>query len=534
MRKWKITRKTAIRYFMSAILPILVVNGIFFLFIRSNETNQQRGEMKAITERIIYELKRNIDDAVSVSDYLYMNSELNRFLMQEYTDRTDYYEKFNQLLKDNVIRYYYTAQSVYRITVVTDNDTITNGTYFIQENEVKDLEWYQKIQGSSQNMIVCTSYNDNPYMRHFRRARNISVVRKMDEVQGNAVLKLDVDYTKMLQNIFHEEQKADIYICEGEKIIFSNCSDDATGDFQSKEEYQKKELEVSDTVKLYGTDWDILVTAGRQGIFSGMRRNLLLSLILILFDVFFPLVVFTLINRINQERQDLELSKKQAELNALQSQMNPHFMFNTLEGIRMECLIKGEDEIERMLGKFSRLLRQASQWDRDFISIGEEMSFVESYLEIQKFRFEGKIDYEISIEESCREWKVPKFGILTFVENSCVHGVEKTRGGRISVIVCNEGKRFRIEVADNGIGMEQEQLEQIRRMMEHASMEDLKGTTHVGMLNSIVRLKLYCEGNVEFEIGSVRGEGTRIIILLKPYSDSRAEQKWDDTGGKNE
>ncbi len=529
-----ILRKMTIRYFLFAILPMLVINGIFFIFMRSNEEREQKSEMRAVTERIIYELKRNVDDAVSVSDYLYMNSDLNQFLIQDYTDGVDYYENFNQLLKDNVIRYYYTAQSVYRITIVTDNRTITDGTYFIQEEEVKNQEWYRKFQEGSQRIRVCTSYNDNPYLRHYQRARNISIVRKMDISQGTAVLKLDVDYTRMLQNIFHEEQNADIYICEGENIIFSNRSDDVTEDFTARSAYQKKTLEVSGGVELYGTDWEIFVTADRQGIFGGMRRNLFVSVLLVLFDISFPLIVIAQVGRIRQERQDLELSKKQAELNALQSQMNPHFMFNTLESIRMHSLIEGEEETERMLGKFSLLLRQASQWDRDFICIREEMSFIKSYLDIQKYRFGERLDYEISLEEGCEEWMVPKFGILTFVENACVHGVEKARNGKISAAVRREGRRLRIEIADNGAGIEPEQLEHIRRLMEQASMADLKGTAHVGMLNSMVRLRLYCEGNVAFEIQSAKDEGTTVIILLKPYSDSRAKKKWNRTGGDME
>ena len=299
-----ILRKMTIRYFLFAILPMLVINGIFFIFMRSNEEREQKSEMRAVTERIIYELKRNVDDAVSVSDYLYMNSDLNQFLIQDYTDGVDYYENFNQLLKDNVIRYYYTAQSVYRITIVTDNRTITDGTYFIQEEEVKNQEWYRKFQEGSQRIRVCTSYNDNPYLRHYQRARNIFIVRKMDISQGTAVLKLDVDYTRMLQNIFHEEQNADIYICEGENIIFSNRSDDVTEDFTARSAYQKKTLEVSGGVELYGTDWEIFVTADRQGIFGGMRRNLFVSVLLVLFDISFPLIVIAQVGRIRQERQD--------------------------------------------------------------------------------------------------------------------------------------------------------------------------------------------------------------------------------------
>lgn len=515
MKKEKSISKSLLTYLLIVIIPLFVVNGIFFIFMRSSEEREQKNELQAVMARTTYELEQKIADAVSVSDYLCMNDELNQFLSQKYADEREYYEKFNRFLANNIIRYYYTSQSVYRITIVTDNETITNGTYFIQEEAAKNQTWYQMYQNSGKNVFLCTYYNESAYMRYMKRARNVSVIRRIDIDQGNAILKIDIDYTSMLTSIFYEEQDVDIYLCRGNQIIFTNVLDNIAENFSGKENYEKKELEIRDSIALYGDMWDIYVTADYQGTYSGMKRNLFLSLFVLLFDIGFPVFCLYQTNRVKQERRDLELSKTQAELNALQSQMNPHFMFNTLESIRMHCVLNDEDETEEMLEKFSLLLRQACQWEEDFIPVQEEIHFIRSYLEIQKFRFEDRFEYEIFLDENCKKQLIPKFGILTFVENACIHGVEKrTQTGKVILDVHCEGNKLCILISDNGRGIPAEELEAIQKKIDNASIEDLHGAVHIGMLNAVVRMKLSCKGCVDFKISSEEGKGTKIAIEL--------------------
>lgn len=186
----------------------------------------------------------------------------------------------------------------------------------------------------------------------------------------------------------------------------------------------------------------------------------------------------------------------------------------------MKSLLNGEDETEEVLGKFALLLRQASRWDKDFITIREEILFVGSYLDIQKYRFEDRVAYEISVEECCMERMISKFGILTFVENACIHGIEKERkGGKITLDIRKAEGRLVIEVCDNGRGMDSGQAEQIQRKIQNASMEDLYSASHIGMLNAVVRLKNYFDGDVIFEVSSAKGLGTKINISIPSDAD---------------
>ena len=445
------------RYFFIVILPLLMLNGLFLGISYFYGRKERLNQMEAAAGRIQYELTKNVSDAVSISDYLCLDSQLVKFLEQRYEDERTYYKNFNQLIKDNVIRYYYTAQSVYKVTVATDNETIINGTYFVQKEDILHEEWYQQFNVNSQAVQLCVWYDSKSRM-NLQSRRHISLVRNLVLDDSTAILRLDVNYDDMVQNIIQEETGMDVYLCEGERIIFSNVLEDINGDFADLESYHRRRLELVEAAELYGSKWNIYVTTEYQdGLLGAFPGNRLLLFLVCLFDIIFPAVTIWGFMHMEREKQTLALSKKQAEINALQSQMNPHFMFNTLESIRMKSLLNGEDKTEEVLGKFALLLRQASQWDNDFITIREEILFVSSYLDIQKYRFEDRVSYEVSVEECCMDRLISKFGILTFVENACIHGIEKERkGGKITLNIKKAEGRLVIEVCDNGRGMDRD------------------------------------------------------------------------------
>lgn len=214
------------------------------------------------------------------------------------------------------------------------------------------------------------------------------------------------------------------------------------------------------------------------------------------------------------EKQRLELAKKQAELKALQSQVNPHFMFNTLESIRMRSLIKGEDETAGIIENLSILLRTTINWGEDYITIEDEMLFVENYLQIQKYRFGDKLSYGFYAMEDCKNIRIPKLSILSFVENACVHGIEAvSHNANINVTVFKDENSLFIEILDTGMGIEENKLNEIRELLKDAKIDMLNKSKSTGVLNTYMRLQSYCN-NMKFEINSKLKEGTEITIQI--------------------
>ena len=232
----------------------------------------------------------------------------------------------------------------------------------------------------------------------------------------------------------------------------------------------------------------------------------------------------------NAEKQSLELSKKQAELKAVQSQVNPHFMFNTLETIRMRSLLKGENETADIIGEMAILFRKSMSWGADCITIEEELNFVAKYIKIQKYRFGDKIKFYHYIMQGCEKYMVPKLAIGTFIENACIHGIETTvRDGVISLTVTKNKDFLFIEISDNGIGFEKEKLDQLLWKLEHADHKMLNESISTGILNAFLRLKMYCDGNIVFDIDSKYERGTDITIQIPlNYVDSGLMKKDND------
>lgn len=223
----------------------------------------------------------------------------------------------------------------------------------------------------------------------------------------------------------------------------------------------------------------------------------------------------TEINRLVEEgykreisNQQIELQRQKAEFHALQSRINPHMFFNTLETIRMKAMEKGENETADMLNKFALLFRRSSLWEDDHIPLAKELKFVEYVMALHKFRFPGRITFNKSVPKTLLETPVPKFILQELVENALQHGIEKKGGGTVSLKCKREETNLRLIVRDDGMGIERRRLAEIKNQIEGCTIND----KNVGLLNIAARLKvIYC-GEARLSIMSEEKMGTEVTI----------------------
>lgn len=220
------------------------------------------------------------------------------------------------------------------------------------------------------------------------------------------------------------------------------------------------------------------------------------------------------------QRKALEIERRKAQLNALQSQINPHFLFNALETIRMRSLIKNETETAKIIHNMAKLFRSSLTWKKDRVTVDEEIDFILCFLEIQQYRFGDRLKYELQVDPEARKVTIPKMVFLPFVENASIHGIEPIKqGGRIDI-------RFRLSkdgilefsVRDNGMGMRREQVETIYGYLE--SEQEIG--ERIGVQNVIYRLTMLYGDRFRLFIDSAPGQGTHIKIAIP------AEQVQDD------
>ncbi len=215
------------------------------------------------------------------------------------------------------------------------------------------------------------------------------------------------------------------------------------------------------------------------------------------------------------QQAQLERETNQARFLALQSQVNPHFMFNALESIRLKARVKGEIETAQMIKYMAKMFRNLIEWDDNIITVREEIAFLDEFLHIQEYRFEDEFSYEIHVQDEAYECKIPKMILQPLVENACVHGLEAIEDKRlvcISVVADFTKNMLYLQVEDNGGGMTAEKLEALKVSFQE---KDEKGKS-VGLKNVYRRLSLYYGDRMTFDIESVVGRGTicRICIPL--------------------
>lgn len=215
------------------------------------------------------------------------------------------------------------------------------------------------------------------------------------------------------------------------------------------------------------------------------------------------------------KEQEMILARQKAELLALRSQINPHFLFNTLESIRMHSVLRNENDTADMIEKLAVLERQYVDWgDEGFASVSRETELVKTYLDIQKYRFGDRLSYEIDIDSRCRDFIIPKLTVVTFVENACIHGIEsKTSSGWIFVRIYLKNGFMYIEIEDTGKGMDEVYMERLLWKMRNANIQLLQGKERVGIINACLRLKMETNNEVVFELDGEEGIG--FIVQIK-------------------
>lgn len=205
-----------------------------------------------------------------------------------------------------------------------------------------------------------------------------------------------------------------------------------------------------------------------------------------------------------QEQYVLGQEKIRLELKALQSQINPHFLYNTLDMINWMAQKNETDNIRSVVQSMSAFYRLTLSRGQDIVSIGDEVRMCEAYMEIQKRRYRGRILYEAEVDEDILDCLIPKITLQPFLENAIVHGINEKEDAR-GVVILNgwmEDGRITLSVTDDGKGI---------------SMDDRKRSTagsHYGMGNIEKRLRLYYGEEIPVQIESSPGVGTCVIISV--------------------
>lgn len=574
-----IKRKLILVYVVCMVIPLVLTDGVVFSMLGRNERREEEYRMRSVADSVRYLVNSTFDEAVTAVNKIYLDEDVYKFLNEDFESDYDFFEKRFEFNKSTIKPLDGGRESaISNIILCSDNNGIVNGGNFYRIKDLKYISWEDML--ASKSSIVVFFYYPVEDIKTGSNKKRVSVIRMLDNFswyKRDMLVYVDLDYSVLQRKLRAMTYEYPVYLCEGDRILLSSPVQKSINmDYDYLSEDVSIGLEVP--WNIYGRNLRIIVEKNESNVAQVFKDNALVICLLIILNLLAPLLLIRFINRsfagrlyslsrafdetdidnmkgidadtagedeigllmrgynrmverltglirtnyrARLERQEVDIARQNAELSALHSQINPHFLFNILESIRMRSVLKGEQETAGMIQKMATLVRQNISWSTDNSTITEELDFIRSYLELQQYRFGDRLKFDIELEDNCGGYSIPRLTLTTFVENACVHGMEgKTSACWVYVRVYRKSEGddpediLVMEIEDTGSGMSDEDVAYLNNRMNNCTIDDIKNGSHVGMLNACLRLRMSTEWAAHFEIESEMEVGTYITISV--------------------
>lgn len=568
----RLRNKMLILYVLSVLIPIVLTNVIFYRVTEENVRMQRQEDISRALEQISNEFQAEIEDAVTVSSVFYTDYHLNALLDTDYDNYADYIDDYTSYIRRYMNSYTPIYTSVQSIVVYVDNPTILRSSGIeLLTDEVRNTDWYQRFVEEEPLYPMVMRTESNGARNTFSIIRKMNHFESNNTKEK--LLKIDMKLTAINQIFQNLNLDGEVYLVNDNGLIEYTTNHELNWQFEDI--YYADIIQSEDMIEFQAinpsieafSQWRLFGTIHQDEIFSYVVEPRNFIIVLALVNLLFATTVILWITRsmnrrlirivrhmkkvknqnfdtirqadsmdeigqltrefnrmtlriqslINDvyvrdlQKKELALQKRNAQLNALQSQINPHFLFNALETIRMRSLMKKEEETADIIHSMAKILRNSFTWTNDFVTVQQELELIKCFLDIQTYRFSGKLTYDMKVEEDTLQCLIPKMSFLPFVENASIHGIEATKeGGRIDINIRKTNNLLIFTLQDNGIGMSEEVK---NRLMRYRYVDEQIGD-RIGVQNVIYRLRLYYADRFEFDIQSKQGQGTRIHIEI--------------------
>lgn len=559
MYRWikdlKLRNKIYLIYLAAGLLPMLVVGIYCYHFVN-----------QLLIEREVKNLQNSLNQAITVvdnqltiyenmSDYLAFNQAILQTVSYPYED--NYYEMYNQfstVFDPMVTSLKYLHSDIKQVTIYARNDIERHDTTLAPITDIEKEPWFQEI--SSNNKILWV-INKND--------KKIFCVRKMPELQGESgVIYVEVDYDKLFEPFTQIlDENYGVYVQEKDEMVFSYNIFDKSYNKMDFSEENITSLKTSDDSEFIFVDCD---SKSQIGFHVGMYRpasqieatirpmtmGMVLICVISMIAAGLLLTQLTrmivkniekltwnmkevkkgnlevtvtsdskdeigeliqgfaeMVERIKtliEEVYEGKISLKEYEMKALQAQINPHFLYNSLSLINWKAIEADEKDISKITLALSKFYRTALNKGNSVMPLQDEISNVKSYLDIQLMMHDYEFDVEIDIDESMYYYDTPNLILQPLIENAIDHGIDlKTEGrGKITIRGWSEGEIMYLSVEDNGVGMDEE-------VAQNILTQKSKG---YGVRNVNERIKLTYGAEYGLTIESKEGEGTKITVKI--------------------
>jgi two-component system sensor histidine kinase YesM len=530
----------------------------------------QENYYRQAAQRIISRLESDLGIVTTLCNRISLDRNLHEMLDREFTE-IEYVETYYNYFLDYIFINGESYPQINKAVFYTDNDTILHsGSVYRLNEQIKSEDWFQQvIKNPAKIHLIYGATQQKPNNMLVTPLSVVKVLNLSPYKELDHYLKL-VQFTLNMERIINiittEKLKGEFLILDRQgKILFADHVPAPDWQLEAFLRQNKGQVVTEEATAL---DWTLVSRIDQQEFNKALREHrgniILLTTIsllvasIIIFWIshsFYERInslsehvntlvqdgfnrqyigppgndeIGTLIKAFNQmvvkirnlihdvyeakiEQSRIKLEKKEAELNALQSQMNPHFLYNTLESIRMRSVEKGEKETAEMIKRLTRSFQRMIRYRQEWVTVAEELNYIKDFLTIQQYRFGPEFQYTMEIDPAILEWKIPKLLIQPFVENACLHGIEgNDRFGKVEIAIRATGKKLHCMVKDNGVGMTAQKL---RNLWADIKAEESRAE-NIAIRNIYQRLSLYYGEDFDLMIESAEKQGTTITLII--------------------
>lgn len=550
----KFRHKIMSTYIIVAIIPITIMGLLWYSHTKKTLLEQEKNNIKNYLSQAVSNMDNQLKIYDNLSDYVSFNQTISDVVDHNYDSYYDMYNQYTKRLDPMLSSLKYFHSDINKVKIYVNRNTVEHDTTIAPASEIENEEWYGLLSGNSNIHWLVSSESCKAFS-----------VRNMPSLQEDSsigALYIDVDYNKLFESFKNmKDSNYGIFVIdsEGREIFeYSVFDEDKASMKLPYDDYKKGMMDNKYAIVDCSSSteaWTIIMYKPVSLIYENVSQMLYGSIMIIVLVIVICFIISSLlsghmvsdleklrenmehiengdmkirvkstskdevgtlvrgfgnmINQINSLIEDVYKSRiiqKDYEMKALQAQINPHFLYNSLSLINWMAIEAGQKQISGITLSLSSFYRTALNKGQNILSVKDEILNMKSYLDIQLMMHDYEFDVDINIDDDILEYKILNLLLQPLIENAIDHGIDLKRDGRgkITIIGCFEDGDIVLSVSDNGVGMEQEKIGTI--LTEHS-----KG---YGVRNVNERIKLYYGSQYEIKIKSSIGEGTTMIVRI--------------------
>ena len=522
-------------YFLIVMVAVAVFAMVALRYTEKTVLENAEEYSIQLIEQVNSDIDSYMDYLHNISVLIASDGDVHDYLFNEKLTEAERRERFVRITRQfgTIME---TRDDIVNIGIVGENDRyIINSGYFkVNENvEMKSLPWVQKAYEKRGITVISSSHVQNLVDGKYEWVITLgkALQNKMSrELEGLFFVDLNYSSISELCSGISFGSKGYIYILDAngnliyhpqQQLLYSGLK---TEKIQEVLESRESSF-VTEDGKLYSisksreTGWTVVGVSYKEELLKNKEETSWIYLISAALIFIASLGMAYVLSYLMEQNVEEQRQKRKSELRALQAQINPHFLYNTLDSIIWMAEWGKTKEVVLMTSSLAKLLRQSISNQNELVRVEEEVEYTRSYLTIQKMRYKDKLEYDIQVSPEVLGQKIPKLVLQPLVENAIYHGIKYKEGKGIVQIEGWIGqKELILRISDDGIGMTEAQLEKIFEKRE----TDIR-KNGVGVLNVHERIQLYYGKDYGLRFSSTLGEGTVVEVRIPCEEGGKAE-----------